>query len=140
MPSDSTIHKMLTKAKEASKNSTYPQHKIGAVLVYGNKILAIGFNTCKTNPAQKRYNLYRNFKKYESPNNGYLHAEGLILIKTRFLDINWSKTTLYIYRQRKDGSIGLAKPCPGCQIALEERGIEEIYYTDDKSKKGWSKL
>lgn len=140
MPSDSTIQKFLLKARDASKNSNFPRQRIGAVLVYGNKIIAVGYNNSKTNPMQKHYNLYRKFKRYESSNNGSVHAEGLILIKTRFLDLDWNRTTLYLYRERKDGSIGLAKPCPGCQIALSERGIENIYYTDDSQEKGWNKL
>lgn len=119
----------MSRAKDASKLATYPRQKLGAVLVYGNKILAIGYNTNKTNPMQFHYNKYRGYKNFYARNNGVVHAEGTVLLKTRFLDIDWSKTTIYVYRELKDGTPALAKPCPGCQIALLERGIGTVVYT-----------
>lgn len=138
MPSDSTIKKFLNKAKEASKLSTYSKQHLGSILVYGNKILAIGYNTNKTNPLQFKYNKYRKFKNYYSPNSGSVHAEGLILLKTRYLDIDWSKTTLYIYREYKKGGVALAKPCPGCLVALLERQIGMVIFTIPGGYEVWT--
>lgn len=126
---DRTVQKFLSRAREASKLATYPRQKLGAVLVYGNKILASGFNTNKTNPMQQHYNKYRGFKNFSVRNNGWVHAEGMVLLKTRFLDIEWNKATIYIYRELKDGTPALAKPCAGCQIAMIERGIGTVVYT-----------
>jgi deoxycytidylate deaminase len=35
-------------AKAASKHSDHPAHKLGAVIVKGNKIISVGFNKNKT--------------------------------------------------------------------------------------------
>ncbi len=129
MPSNKTIWKFLQKAKEASTCSTFPRQHLGSVLVYGNKIIAIGYNTNKTNPKQFIYNKYRGFKKYYSKNNGVLHAEMNTLIKARFLDIDWSKATLYIYRELKNGELALARPCVACQMYLLEKGVGTVIFT-----------
>ena len=122
MPSEATIKRFMLRAREAAKRSTYPKQSIGAVLVYGNKILATGCNTNKTNPTQKRYNIERGYDQ-NVKNNGICHAEMQILLKTKFLDIDWDKTTLYVYRELKNGTIGCAKPCPACEKAIKETRI-----------------
>ena len=135
MPSSTAIKSYLDKAKKASMNSTYPKQKLGAVLVYGGKIIATGDNTCKTSPFQKMYNRYR--FAGDSRNNGWIHAETMLLLKTRFLDIDWNKAYVYIYREYKNGESALARPCMACRVALEERGITNIFYTTEK---GYEKL
>lgn len=129
MPSNKIIWKFLQKAKEASEQSTFPRQHLGSVLVYGNKIIAVGFNTNKTNPKQFIYNKYRSFKEYYSKNNGVLHAEMNALIKARFLDIDWSKATLYVYRELKNGELALARPCVACQAYLLEKGVGTVIFT-----------
>lgn len=96
-------------------------------MVYGNKVIATGANTHKTNPLQHKYNKLR-FSK-DCVNNGVVHAEAALLLKTKYLDVDWSRVTVYVYRELKDGTLALAKPCLACQVALEERGITEVYYT-----------
>jgi len=136
MPTNKAILNYLYKAKKASESSTYPKQHIGAVLVYGGKILATGYNTFKTSPFQKKYNKYR--FSADCKNNGLLHAETMLLLKTKFCDgIDWSKASVYVYREFRSGELALAKPCLACQAALEERGIENIYYTTEE---GFEKL
>lgn len=38
--------------------------------------------------------------------------------------------TLYVTRMRRNGSIGLAKPCKDCQKAITLAGIKRVIYTD----------
>ena len=135
MPSEKTIQSYFAKAKKASEQATYPKQKIGSVMAYSGKVIAVGYNTFKTNPLQKYYNKYR-FSS-DPKNNGLVHAETMLLLKTRFLDLDWNKVSIYTYREYKDGSLALARPCIACQTALEERGIINIYYT---TPKGWEKL
>lgn len=151
MPSHSTILKNFNKAKNASEFSDFPKQKLGAVLMQGSKVIAVGYNTTKTNPLQKAFNKYRAFG-FDTLNNGQIHAEMMILLKTKYMDIDYSKTTLYIYReyhyspfnsnpdlQAKTNKPALAKPCKACLHALWGRGITNIYYSDDNGR-GWSKL
>jgi tRNA(Arg) A34 adenosine deaminase TadA len=37
--------------------------------------------------------------------------------------------TAYVSRLKRDGSYGLAKPCPRCMSALRSRGVEMVYWT-----------
>lgn len=131
MPSDSTIRRNFLKAKAASNLSDFPTHKLGAVMMLGSKVLSVGYNINKTHPVQKAYNIERGYDP-NVKNNGTLHAEMMCLINTKYLDVDWSRVSIYIYREHKDHSPALAKPCPACEKALKERGITQIYYTTDK--------
>ena len=127
------IYKFLEKAKKISINSNFPRQKIGCVLTYHNKILAIGTNLNKTYPIQKKYNKFRQFsRKDNTTNNGCIHAEMLCLQKTKYLNLNWEDVILYVGREKIDGTQGLAKPCPACQKAIKERKIGTVYYTLEK--------
>ena len=130
MASGSLHQRNFKKAQAASRLSDYPTHHLGAVITVGSRIVAVGYNTTKTNPIQKYYNLERKFD-YETKNNGMVHAEMACLIQTKNMDLDWTKAAIYVYREHKDGTPALAKPCPACQKALQERGIKNIYYTTD---------
>lgn len=75
---------------------------------------------------QKKYNKYRKSSDELLPK---LHAEINCINSIKYLDINFSKVKLYIYRIRKDQSYGLARPCPSCMAAIKDLGIRDIYYT-----------
>ena len=60
-----------------------------------------------------------------------LHAEISCINFIKYLDINFSKVKLYIYRIRKDKPFGLSRPCPSCMAAIKDLGIRDIYYTSD---------
>ena len=124
-------------AKNASKFSDC-KTKIGAVLIYKNKVISVGYNTTKSNPIQKMYNIYRNTneRKYdvEKRNNG-VHAEIMTLQHaTRSFKGDLNKCSIFVYSEKKDGSTRLTKPCMGCSKMLEELGVKNIYYTTDN---GW---
>lgn len=127
MASPKAIARFMALAKKASLNATYPRQHIGAVMVVGTKVIAVGYNTAKTNPIQHHYNKFR--FEADCLNNGVVHAETMLLLKTKYLDVDWAKISVYIYREFKDGTPALAKPCMACQVALEERGIKNIYYS-----------
>ena len=130
MPSESAIRHNFLKAKAASMMSDFPTHKLGAVMMMGNKVLTVGYNVTKTHPIQKQYNIERGYDP-NVRNNGQIHAEMMCLINTRYLNIDWSKVSIYIYREHKNHKVALAKPCPACLKALKERGITQIYYTTE---------
>lgn len=130
MASDSMHQRNFKKAKNASYLSDFPTHHLGAVITYGSKVIAVGYNSTKTNPIQKYYNTERGFDP-DTKNNGMIHAEMACLIQTKDLNIDWSKTSIYIYREHKNGKPALAKPCAACQKALQERGVKNIYYTTE---------
>ena len=132
MPSKKTIQRNLLRAKAASSMSDCKQHHLGAVLAYGNQVISLGWNSTKTNPLQKELNKERKFDDDESPNNGAIHAELACLLKVQYMDINWPKASLYIYREHKNGRPALAKPCAACAKAIRDKGIKKVYYTTDE--------
>jgi dCMP deaminase len=107
--------KFFQVAKAASKHSDHPAHQLGAVIVKGNKIISVGFNKNKThtksNHAWKR-----------------LHAELCAIIKAK-QDLTGS--SIYVYRETKNGNLGLSRPCASCMEAIKEAGINKIYYTTE---------
>lgn len=124
------IDRYFNMAKNVSTLSDFKRHHIGAVMVYKNKVIASEANTMKTNPIQKEYNRQRGFEK-DTPHNGSIHAEMACIVRTRYMDIDWAKVSIYVYRELKDGTTAPARPCPACMTALKERGIKNIYYTTE---------
>ena len=119
-------------AKKCSKKSTYSNHRrvqIGCLFVYKGTILAKGWNTERTHTNQMRYNTFR-FNAIDSfPSK--LHAEISVLNKVKYLDIDFSKAILYIYREYNDGSPAMARCCPSCFAAAKALKIGTIVYTTD---------
>lgn len=101
-------------AKRASAHSNHPDHPMGSVIVRGNKVISIGFNSCKTHTRSTH------------PFKG-THAELSAILKARE-DVRGC--SIYIYRATKNGNLGLAKPCQWCQTMLKEAGITTWYYSD----------
>lgn len=124
-------------AKEESKKADYcgcaGNVAIGSVIVYHGSVLARGHNSNKTHSQQAKFNKWR----YKNEGNKYLpsklHSELMALNKIKYLDIDFSKVHLYIYRQYKDGTLALSKPCPSCEAAIREMGIRHVHYTGSGS-------
>lgn len=116
------------KASKVAEISDFAKINIGCVAVYQGTIIGVGFNTNKTHPMQKKYNRYRNGENFIPK----LHAEINCLNSIRYLDINFSKVKLYIYRKRKSAKYGICRPCPSCLAAIKDLGIKHIYYTTDE--------
>jgi dCMP deaminase len=108
--------KFFDLAKTLSKHSDHPQHKLGAVITRGNKVVSIGYNKNKTHTKSNHC-----WKR--------LHAEISAIIKARQ---DLTGCSIYIYREKKDGSFGLARPCHTCMLAIKEAGITKAHYTTEK--------
>lgn len=114
-------------AKAISELSDFPKVKIGCCAVYKHKIISSGCNSIKTNPTQKRLNIYR----FDADTPATIHAEiSCLLPLINRKDINFRDVSLYVYREYKSGEIALARPCPSCMKLLTELGIRNIYYTN----------
>lgn len=121
------------KAAEQAKKSDYvgpnSSPAVGCVISYKGTILALGHNSNKTSPIQKKYNRKR-FADVGTPDK--LHAECSALTKIKFLDIDFSKVQLYTYRELKSGKIANSRPCPSCMAMIKDMGIKHIYYTTNE--------
>ena len=111
-------------AKAVSHTSNYEKSRIGSVVVKKNKILGIGMNLKKTHPIQQHLNLITTGRK----KHDFLHAE--VNAINHVLDkSNLKGASIYIYRELKDGSLALCRPCPGCMHEIKKYGIKKVFYT-----------
>lgn len=124
---DSHLFKL---ARECSLQSDYSgSARVGCVVVYKHCVLAKGSNSNKTHTEQEKYNIWR----YKNSGNKYqpskLHAEIQSLSKIKYLDIDWSKVHIYIYRELKDGTLAMARPCQACLAAIKDLKIKHLHYS-----------
>ena len=114
--------------KNISKLSDFKRVHIGCIVVEKHRIISSGYNSNKTCPLQKRYNIER--FSVDTPH--CLHAE-IKALKPLLnnSEIDFSKVTLYTYRERANGKIGLSRSCPSCMKLIKDLGIKTIYYTTD---------
>lgn len=109
---------------------------VGAVLIYKNKVMSIGWNVQnKTHPIQREYNKLRGFNPDDSGVRNSLHAEMMCLLKAKDLDLDWNKCCLFVFRKKKTGIIGMARPCNACMGYIKSLGLKNIYYTTEN---GWA--
>lgn len=112
-------------AKAVSKLSDYRFH-LGAVVVNHHRIIGSGFNSAtRTDIIQARLDQ----KKYGCFCEGRLHAESSALIPFIKRRINLSGASIYVYRELKDGTPAMARPCSSCFELIKKCGIKKVYYT-----------
>ncbi len=88
------------------------------------RVLSVGVNSYqKSHPIQAKY-----AEQVGNVCAQYLHAEVSSLIKLKYND-KGRAYKIAIARVLKNGKIGLAAPCPVCQMAIAEAGLKSIEYT-----------
>lgn len=126
------IKRYFKLAKNASEMSDYKKDniRIGAIIVRKNKIIGVGWNSKKSSPIQKIYNVHRTTedRQYDVElQSNCIHAEtSAICDALRRYNGNLNKCSIFIYRTNK----GLCKPCSACSKMLKDYGINNIYYTN----------
>ena len=111
------IRSWLKVARSESLKSTY-KHQLGAVIVSGGSIISKGFNQIRHSSKLKEH------AKVDET----LHAERDAIIKIK----NKKKlfgSTIYIYREHKNGNPANAKPCIFCHEMIKASGIKKAIYT-----------
>ena len=104
--------------------SSPSKKKVGAILLSKNRVLATATNLeTKTHPVQaklaERVGLHQKI---------YLHAEIAALVKCRE-----ECDTIVVARLGGHSGKELrnSKPCPVCELALREAGVDKVYYSTD---------
>lgn len=123
------MNKYFKAAQLCSTFSDFRRCKTGCVAVYGNNVIAQGWNSNKTNPMQARYNNKRGFDGYTYP--ARIHAEMMVLSKIKYLDIDMSQVKLYVWSGHDLPKC--SKPCPACECAIRMLGIRKVFYTGNNS-------
>ena len=107
--------------------------KVGAVLVRGHSIIGKGKNDMEKGHPLMSFYATDEYKKYIG-----LHAEFDAVRNLRPYDIRKGK--LYVYRHRRNGTQGLASPCPVCVGVLIEKGVREVFFSKDNEGYGYMRL
>lgn len=108
-------------AEKEAKKSTFYKHRLGAVIVKGNRILSTGFN-------EIRY--------AKEIGNSTLHAEQaaiLKLLKAGRQD-ELVGASLYVSRFTKAGRLGCSRPCEMCSELIRSVGITRIHYLNESGE------
>lgn len=111
--------KFLSLAKKVSHRSDHHSHKLGAVITRGNRVLGTGHNTMKTHPHSSHF--------WKST-----HAEFMATLSAGY-DIKGA--TVYVYREQKDGTPAMSRPCRYCWDFLMSQGVKKVVYTFEGSFK-----
>jgi len=114
----------LDLAVEVAKSSL-SKKKVGAVLLNKNKVVTTGVNKdYKTHPLQAHFAELAGLGE-----KIYLHAEISALVKCKT-----DADTIIVARLggHSQNEIRNAQPCKICQLALQEAGITNAYYTTDE--------
>lgn len=104
-------------AKKLSFKSSH-RVKIGAVIAKGKHVVGVGFNKIhKTHPMMTRL---CGHKKIHAELDAVIGVDRHLLVGA----------TVYVYRERLDGQLGMCKPCVHCQAILREVGVKWAVYTN----------
>jgi deoxycytidylate deaminase len=101
--------------------------KLGAILVYKNKIVSSGFNSKKTHPLLAKITEYP-----------FLHAESSTILKYGIDECEGMN--LYVIRLCRKFPIGLSKPCEVCMDFIKAAKIAKVYYSINSNEYGTIKL
>lgn len=137
------ITRYFSLAKNASEFSEC-KIKVGSIITYKNKIISIGWNTSKSNPIQKKYNVYRttNERQFDvdKHHNG-AHAECMAIRNAiRTFNGDLSKCSIFVYSEKKDGNTRLTRPCRACSKLLKDYNITNVYYVDNENNFIYEKM
>lgn len=98
----------LRSAFMAADNSDM-RHQHGTALVRGSRVISVGHNKVGSAPGTFTWSRHSEF------------------VATRGHDCDGA--TIVNVRKRRDGTIGMAKPCRNCQKYLKSIGVKRVIYT-----------
>jgi deoxycytidylate deaminase len=104
-------------AEKQALKSPFLQHRVGAVVMKGKRVLSTGYNSIRWSSVTRRPTA---------------HAEASAISKLlaahRLEDLAGS--TLFVTRFTRGGVISCARPCSECESLIRAVGIDKVYYTD----------
>lgn len=122
MSSTSTAQK---RAVAAASMSTHRRWRLGATVVKGGRVLAIGVNRPRNDPSV-------------IPNDVFwecsVHAEADAIRRAG----STKGARLFVARLTRGGRLALARPCDRCMEVIRDAGIQRVVYTRDDGT--WASL
>lgn len=116
-----TKHKWFRIARNECLKSMH-HTRFGTVLILKNGKTFVGCNKDKSHPMlRKHYDFFAHS----------IHAELDVLLKVnpyRYED-NLQGSTMYVYREDRNGLLKPAHPCKSCHKIMKDYGVKKCYYT-----------
>jgi len=111
------------------KRQTY---NLAAVLVQGNQVLSVGFNSLNVNGFVSTYAKYA----IQKDKPFWTHAELDAIQKVRRKsDLTGAK--IFVARLTPVRKLlGMSRPCESCEVLAQNYGIKRVYYTIDDNHYG----
>ena len=119
---------MIRLASKIAAKSKFKRARVGAVIVKAGRVLATGCNRIG-------YSKYLPGRPYPESVHAEQQAVLQLLKEDRIDDL--ANATIYISRILRDGSCGLALPCPICRSLLHSVGIRRVVYTTLKGRESY---
>lgn len=124
------IDKSLKLAYQLYPSSPAQQYYVFSFMFMKNKLISIGRNNevcqCpKVKRLAERFNVEK-FKIYSFP-----HSEIDCISKIWGRHYISGREKLVVIRLKRDGSLGLAKPCLNCQQVLFALNLTKVWYSTD---------
>lgn len=116
--------------KAAQSVSMLSDHrcKIGCIIVDKHRIISSGHNSnTRCHPVQARIDT----KQFNCDCVGKVHAETSAIIPLLKTKGDFSRATLYTYREYREGGLAPSRPCNRCMQLIKELGITKIKYTTE---------
>jgi len=118
----SARHERNLKLAEAqARKSLHPRWKVGAALVKGGRIVSTGHNISKNNPSLPGIPL----------RSCSVHAEASAL-----RGVDACGATLYVARVTRRNTLGMARPCAGCEKLLRAAQVRRVVWTVEDDEYG----
>ena len=109
----------IDKVVDAAKYSEGKFRHAALCLDNRGHIIATATNSAKTHPQQAEY-----AKRVGKPQKISLHAELAALVRAK-ADVH----TLIVCRINRTSDLRLSRPCPVCMLAMQEAGVQEIWFS-----------
>lgn len=100
--------------------------QMGCVVVKGHRIISSGHNSATTTHA---FQAKVDSRYFDCECAGFLHAETDALLPLMNQKVDLSQASIYVYRSMRNGSQGMARPCPRCMGVIKSLGIKKINYS-----------
>jgi deoxycytidylate deaminase len=108
------VDKLVNAALSAAQTSVEQEYRVGAAAYRSGRLLAIGYNSNKTDPQA------HNFTKR-------IHAEHALFLNA---GRDLTDATVMVLRLGRKHAVGRAKPCETCLPLLRQAGVRRILYTE----------
>jgi tRNA(Arg) A34 adenosine deaminase TadA len=112
---DNAVDRIIRAAIRASKTAKHKQHKMGACIVRGRKIIATGKNATRTHTKSKGP-----FQQ--------VHAETNAIGRAKHQAYG---STLVVVRKKANATLGPSRPCDSCYDAARQAGVRRLIYVDN---------